>query len=158
MGSLCARLIALACVCSGAAHAGCAPDVLELRGPAGAQRFSIEVADDEAERNQGLMFREKMPLSAGMLFVYEQPKHAFFWMKNTLIPLDMIFADATGRVMQVHANAVPLDETAIDGGEGVAFVLEINGGLAQRMGITAGAEMRHPAIAQSGAVWPCSDE
>jgi len=158
MGSLCARLIALAWICGGAAHAGCATDVLELRGPAGTQRFSIEVADDEAERNQGLMFREKMPLSAGMLFVYEQPKHAFFWMKNTLIPLDVIFADATGRVMQVHANAVPLDETAIDGGEDVAFVLEINGGLAQQMGIAAGAEMRHPSIAQSGAVWPCSDE
>jgi len=158
MGSLCARLIALASICGGAAHAGCAPDVLELRGPAGAQRFRVEVADDEAERNQGLMFCEKMPLSAGMLFVYEQPKHAFFWMKNTLIPLDMIFADATGRVMQVHANAVPLDETAIDGGEDVAFVLEINGGLAQQMGIAAGAEMRHPSIAQSGAVWPCSDE
>lgn len=158
MGSLCARLIALTVICGGAAHAGCAPDVLEVRGPAGTQRFSIEVADDEAERNQGLMFREKMPLSAGMLFVYEQPKHAYFWMKNTLIPLDMIFADATGRVMQVHPDAVPLDETAIDGGEGVALVLEINAGLAKRMGIAAGAELRHPAIAQSGAVWPCSGE
>jgi hypothetical protein len=53
---------------------------------------------------------------------------------------------------------VPHDETPIDGGEGVSFVLEINGGLAQRMGIVEGAEMRHPAIAQTGAVWPCNGE
>ena len=75
-----------------------------------------------------------------MLFVYEGPRRVAFWMKNTLIPLDMIFADATGRVTRVHANAVPLDETPIDGGEGVQFVLEINGGLADAAG--AGARRR----------------
>jgi uncharacterized membrane protein (UPF0127 family) len=76
-------------------------------------------------------------------------------MRNTLIPLDMIFADETGTVTKVHENAVPLDETTIDGGPGVQYVLEINGGLAAPMGIGPGAEMRHPAIAPDAAAWPC---
>jgi uncharacterized membrane protein (UPF0127 family) len=101
------------------------------------------------------MFRESMPMSAGMLFVYEEPRRASFWMKNTLIPLDMIFADARGVVTRVHANAVPGDLTPVDGGDGVQFTLEINGGLAARMGIVEGAELRHPAIAQDTAAWPC---
>lgn len=138
-----------------AAAAACAPGTVELRGPAGQARFSVEVADDGEERAQGLMFRESMPASAGMLFVYDAPQRASFWMKNTLIPLDMIFADETGRVTKVHAEAVPGDTTPIDGGTGVRFVLEINGGLAARMGIVEGSELRHPAIPQATAVWPC---
>jgi uncharacterized protein len=96
-----------------------------------------------------------MATSAGMLFVYDKPQRASFWMKNTLIPLDMIFADPQGRVTAVHADAVPGDTTPIDGGMGVQLILEINGGLAARMGIVPGAELRHPAIAQGAAVWPC---
>jgi uncharacterized membrane protein (UPF0127 family) len=92
-----------------------------------------------------------------MLFVYPAPQRASFWMKNTLIPLDMIFADATGRVTRVHSNAVPGDETPIDGGEGVSFVLEINGGLARRLGIAPGAELRHPAVDPDTAAWPCEE-
>ena len=103
------------------------------------------------------MFRPQMDPASGMLFVYESPRRAQFWMKNTLIPLDMIFADATGRVTKVHANAIPGDLTPIDGGPGVVFVLEINGGLAARIGITPGAEMRHPAIAADIAAWPCDE-
>jgi uncharacterized membrane protein (UPF0127 family) len=70
----------------------------------------------------------------------------------------MIFADAAGRVTRVHANAVPQDETPIDGGEDVQFVLEVNGGLAAAIGIAHGAELRHPAIGQDEAVWPCAAE
>ena len=158
MGNVGSGLIAAALFWAGAAVADCAPDGLELRGPSGMQHFSIEIADTPQERETGLMFREKMPLSAGMLFVYEQPQHAQFWMKNTLIPLDMIFADASGTVTRVHANAVPQDLSVIDGGEGVRYVLEINGGMAKRMGIVEGAQMRASAIAQTDAVWPCSGE
>lgn len=141
---------------SGTAGADCAPDLVELRNAAGqVQRFHVEVADDPEEQSKGLMFREKMAMSAGMLFVFPQEKHATFWMKNTLLPLDMIFADAEGRVTRVHSAAVPLDETMIDGGEGVRFVLEINAGLAAPMGIEPGAVLRHPAVAGGGAVWPC---
>lgn len=139
----------------GLALAECRADSVDLRGPAGVARFSIEVADTPGKRAQGLMFRDSLPSAAGMLFVYEHPQHASFWMKNTLIPLDMIFADAAGRVTLVHANAIPQDETAIDGGAGVAVVLEINGGLAARLGIAPGSELRHPALDQAQALWPC---
>jgi uncharacterized protein len=136
------------------AEAACAIGRVDIRWPGGSESFAVEVADDQAERSQGLMFREALDPAAGMLFVYERPRRASFWMKNTLIPLDMIFADASGTVTRVHANAVPGDLTPIDGGEGVAFVLEINGGLAARLGIVAGAELRHPAIG-AAAAWPC---
>lgn len=135
------------------AEAACSADRVDLRWEGGGESFAVEVADDGAERAQGLMFREAMDPGAGMLFVYEEPRRVAFWMKNTLIPLDMVFADATGRVTRVHSMAVPGDETPIDGGEGVQFVLEINGGLAARLGLLPGAEMRHPAIA--AAAWPC---
>lgn len=158
MGSGGSSLIVLALVFGGAAHAACAPDTVELRGPAGVQRFSVEIADSEAERSKGLMFREHMAASAGMLFVYEQPKHAYFWMKDTLLPLDMVFADASGLVTAVHSNAVPLDETPIDGGAEVAVVLEINAGLAKRMGIAPGSVLRSAALNQSVAAWACDDE
>lgn len=151
-GWLTAGLLALL---PGAAAAACAPATIDMRGPGGSQRFSVEVADDRAERAQGLMFRESMPASSGMLFVYEAPHRAAFWMKNTLIPLDIIFADETGVVTRVHSDAVPGDTTPIDGGDGVRFALEINGGLAKRLGIVPGAEMRHPSIPQDLAVWPC---
>jgi uncharacterized protein len=137
------------------AEAACSVDRLDIRWADGRESFLVEVADDAAERAKGLMFRQKLPLSAGMLFVYEAPKRPSFWMKNTLIPLDMIFADATGTVTRVHANAVPGDLTGIDGGEGVMFVLEINGGLAAKLGIEPGTELRHPAIPAATAAWEC---
>lgn len=147
--------MALVALSSGGAAAACAPGAVELRGDFGAARFSVELADEPEERSQGLMNRESMATGAGMLFVYDAPQRATFWMRNTLIPLDMIFADETGTVIGVHENAVPLDETLIDGGPGVKFVLEINGGLAGAMGIEPGAELRHPAITEDVAAWPC---
>lgn len=138
--------------------AACSAGSVELRLPGGAtMRFSVEVADTDPERAQGLMFREAMATGAGMLFLYDAPQRATFWMKNTLIPLDMIFADATGTVTRVHARAVPGDLTTIDGGEGVLAVLEINGGLAARLGIVPGTVLRHPALDQGIAAWPCAE-
>lgn len=153
-------LIALAAAValpSGAALAACRGDTVDVRGPAGVARFSVEVADSADERALGLMNREKMASSAGMLFVYPAPQRASFWMKNTLIPLDMIFADAAGRVTRVHEMAVPGDTTPIDGGKGVTLVLEINGGLAERLGIGPGSELRSPVIDQAKAAWPCGE-
>ena len=137
------------------AEAACRENRLQLRWKTGSESFSVEVADDTAERARGLMFRETLDLGAGMLFAYDAPHHPQFWMKNTLIPLDIIFADMTGTVTRVHSNAVPGDLTPLDGGEGVGFVLEINGGLAEKLGIGAGAEFRHPAISPDQAAWPC---
>jgi uncharacterized membrane protein (UPF0127 family) len=147
----------VACLLNAAAAlAECSPEKLELRGDWGQAAFAIELADDPDERSMGLMHRESMPTMSGMLFVYEQPRRASFWMRNTLIPLDMIFADETGQVTHIHHQAKPLDETPIDGGAGVKFVLEINGGMAQTFGIGVGTELRHPSILQEDAIWPCN--
>ncbi|MGL4321660.1 MAG: DUF192 domain-containing protein [Paracoccaceae bacterium] len=143
-------------VFGGAAQAECSDTRLDLQTTSGGlSRFTVEVADDDAERATGLMNRDSMPTAAGMLFVYPRAGNVSFWMENTLIPLDMVFADSTGTVQRVHENAVPLDRTPIPGGSGIKFVLEINGGLARRMGITEGAVIRHPAIDQSVAAFPC---
>ena len=136
------------------AFAACDLERVDLRSELGLARFSVEVADTPKERSLGLMHRETMPRSAGMLFVYDKPQPVSFWMRNTLIPLDMIFMDEKGVVQRVHENALPLDETGIDGGDDIQFVLEINGGLAGRLGIVEGAELRHPAIG-ADAAWPC---
>lgn len=134
----------------------CRDDQAVLRGDWGQASFSIELADDEAERNFGLMFRESMPRSSGMLFVYPEASDSIgFWMKNTLIPLDMIFLDETGTVRKVHSNAIPHDETPIFGGDGIIAVLEINGGLAETFGINEGSQMRHPSFSGDTVAWPC---
>lgn len=140
-----------------AVYASCVDTQVDLRGDWGQARFSVEVADDPAERSQGLMDRERMARSAGMLFVYDSPQRVAFWMRNTLIPLDMIFIDATGTVARIHENAVPLDETAIPGGDAIQYVLEINAGLSSRLGIDAGTVLRHPAFGEN-AVWGCKVE
>ena len=128
---------------------------VDIRGDFGTARFGVEIADDDAERAKGLMFRESLPSGQGMLFVYDAPRVASFWMKNTLIPLDMIFVGPDGVVDTVHANAVPGDLTPIRGGDDILAVLEIRGGLAGAIGIEAGAEMRHPAFGDEAA-WPCA--
>lgn len=140
---------------TGTASAVCRDDQVQLRGDWGQARFSVEVADDEAERATGLMNRGHMAQSAGMLFVYPDSKTVSFWMKNTLIPLDMIFIDAAGVVQKVHSNATPHDTTPILGGDDIKAVLEINGGLSRRMGITAGSQIRHPAFRDDAPAWPC---
>ncbi|SFE69245.1 hypothetical protein SAMN04488523_109162 [Sulfitobacter brevis] len=149
--------IAVWAVTGAAAAQMCRQDTALLRGDWGSARFSIEIADDVAERAQGLMDRTSMPMGAGMLFVYERPTTLSFWMRNTLIPLDMLFIDARGVVQYIHHNAVPLDESPILGGDDLLAVLEINGGLAARMGIEEGTELRHPAFSGRLAAWPCDD-
>ena len=134
---------------------GCAVDQVDLRGDWGQARFFVEIADTGPERSRGLMHRESMASSAGMLFLYEKPQPTSFWMKNTLIPLDMLFIDETGVVTRIHENAIPLDTTSIDGGLDVIAVLEINGGMSEILGITEGSDLRHPFFEKNIAVWPC---
>jgi uncharacterized protein len=151
-----AALVAILFVAATAGQADCAPDRLDLRDGETLLRFDVEVVDTEASRARGLMFRESMDRFDGMLFVYERTGPVAFWMKNTLIPLDMLFFDEDGVLTRVHENAVPGDLTPIPGGDAVRYVLEINGGLADTLGIAAGAEMRHPAVLQDEAAWPCA--
>lgn len=140
---------------TGTALAACQPGKIELSGEFGSVHFDVAVADDSAERARGLMFVEDMPESAGMLFIYGVSRPVSFWMKNTYIPLDMIFIDARGVVKKVHANAVPHDTTGISSDVPVRSVLEINGGLAQKIGIVPGTRVRHPDLPQRNAAWPC---
>lgn len=153
------------------AAAACSEDRVEIRGEFGSVRFRVAVADTPETRAQGLMNVPEMPRMVGMLFVYERANTVAFWMKNTLIPLDMIFADETGAIVHIHENAVPLDETPVPGGflvdaqgqpvpgiPDIQYVLEINGGMSEQLGLAAGDQMRHPAIAPETAAWPCPAE
>lgn len=153
--------VALALIIAGHTQAetadpvACSPDQVQLRGDWGQARFSVELADDAATRAKGLMHRESMPQASGMLFVYDEARTVGFWMKDTLIPLDMIFTDETGAVVRVHSNAIPGDLNPIMGGDNIKAVLEINGGLASRLGIAPGTELRHPAFPTDVAAWKC---
>ena len=142
---------------SGSAYATCTDGQVELRGDWGQARFSVEVVDTDETRALGLMHRERLPRSAGMLFVYDAPTEPSFWMRNTLIPLDMVFVDPTGRVTRIHRDAIPHDTTPIPGGPNVLMVLEINAGLSKMLGMTEGSEMRHIRLDQSTALWPCEE-
>jgi len=152
-----AALLAAACALAtpGLAEEACDPAVLDLRDADGLLQFRVEVMDDAGERARGLMFRETLPKFAGMLFVYETPQPVAFWMKNTLIPLDMLFFDGAGRLVRIKQDARPHDETPVVGGDAIRYVLELNAGLAAEFGIEPGAELRSPALDQSAAAWRC---
>ena len=136
-------------------EAACQRNHVNLRGAWGEARFNVELAETAAQRRLGLMNRETLAGSAGMLFVYHQTRVLSFWMKDTYIPLDIIFFDETGRVVHVHPNATPLDLTSIPSQAPARYVLEINAGFAKRLGIDVGTELRHPSVLQHVAAWPC---
>jgi uncharacterized protein len=102
-------------------------------------RFRIWLATSEANRARGLMFVRSLPADGGMLFVHEEPRIISMWMKNTFIPLDMIFIRADGRVTQVEANTKPHSLSTIASREDVVAVLEVNAGIAAKLGIRPGA-------------------
>lgn len=106
--------------------------------------FQVELADTPQKRSYGLMNRMEMPEDAGMLFVFPVEQELGFWMRNTYIPLDMIFIGEGGVIEKIHEKAVPLDETPIRSGVPVIAVLEINGGVASKRGITPGDIIHHP--------------
>ncbi len=105
-------------------------------------RFTVEVARTLAEQQTGLMNRHTLLLKRGMIFPYRPPEAVAFWMKNTLIPLDMIFVRADGTIARIAASAVPLSLQPVPAGEPVGAVLEIGGGRAAALGIRAGDKVR----------------
>ena len=107
-------------------------------------RFTVEVARTEEQQRQGMMNRQSLAPDRGMIFPYDPPVPASFWMKNTLIPLDMIFIRADGTVARIEANAAPLSLDPVAAGEPVAAVLELAGGRAAELGITPGAKVAWP--------------
>ncbi len=106
--------------------------------------FQVEIASTPQEQEMGLMFRTKMAPDHGMLFEMNQTAPVVFWMKNTLIPLDMLFVAPDGIIKHIHANAVPKDLTAIPSDGPVSGVIEINGGRAKALGIAVGDRVLHP--------------
>jgi len=108
--------------------------------------FTIEIADTEAEREKGLMFRTSLAPDAGMLFDYHHEQEAAFWMQNTLIPLDMIFISAKGVVKSIHVNARPMDTTPIPSGGPIRFVMEIPGGRSEEIGLKVGDRFENSRV------------
>jgi hypothetical protein len=119
---------------------------LELVTESGTHPFLVELALTGDERSVGLMNREQMADNAGMLFRFDRQQRAMMWMKNTLIPLDMIFIRADGTVADIHRNAVPHSESIIRSSEPILYVLELNGGMADRFDIKPGNLVVHPII------------
>jgi uncharacterized membrane protein (UPF0127 family) len=114
-------------------------DCVTVHTESGAYLFTVEWAVEPAERSCGLMFREEMAADHGMVFDFQEDRAGIsFWMRNTLIPLDMIFIRATGEVVNVAENTTPLSDTGVPAAGLVRYVLELNGGTAARIGLEAG--------------------
>jgi len=122
---------------SDSVQAGSIP--LTIKAPDKTHVFTVEVARTPEEQAKGLMFRTSLPENGGMLFPFEKPRFASFWMKNTLIPLDMVFIRADGSVDRIAENTIPENlEPVVSGGE-VSAVLELAGGTAAKLGIDESA-------------------
>ena len=118
--------------------AGLQQMTLDIRSGAKTHRFTVEVARSAQEQETGLMNRPTLGPDRGMIFPYDPPQPVAFWMKNTLIPLDLIFIRADGTIARIAADAVPLSLALVPAGEPVAAVLEIAGGRAAELGILPG--------------------
>ncbi len=118
---------------------------LEFVTESGPHVFQVEVADTSDERAKGLMFRRAMPENQGMLFDFHTETPVLMWMKNTYIPLDMIFISKKGTVAKIVADTTPMSEAIIDGGRAYA-VVELNAGAAKKIGLKPGDSVRHAAF------------
>lgn len=122
-------------------------DSLVLRTADGTEReFDIELALTPQQQAQGLMYRQSLAADAGMLFVYRPARAVSMWMKNTVIPLDMLFIAEDGEIVKIVERTVPFSLTTIPSDRRVLAVLEINGGTADRLGIRPGDRVVHPAF------------
>jgi uncharacterized protein len=100
--------------------------------------IQIQIADNDDERAEGLMWRKFMPEDDGMLFIFGDEEPLTFWMKNTYITLDMVFADKSGNIVSIFPEATPLSEASIPSGQPAKYVVEVNGGFCARFGINVG--------------------
>jgi len=123
---------------------GADPHTLEIVSKGGVHVFSVELAVTDEERARGLMFRHELPDGKGMLFDFGRDQEVAMWMKNTLIPLDMMFITAGGRILRIAENTEPMSTRIIPSGGSVRAVLEVIGGTAKKYGIAAGDRVAHP--------------
>lgn len=140
--------ILLACATSpGSAEPGLDGfEPLEITTATGLHRFAVEVMRTEPQRQRGLMFRRSLPRDRGMLFTFESERPITMWMKNTFLPLDMIFIAREGRVVGLAENTEPLSERIISSGAAAFGVLELNAGAAAEIGLKVGDKVRHPVF------------
>ena len=116
---------------------------LEILTPKGRAKFMVEIADDDQERAQGLMYRKSLASDRGMLFDFKTERSVSFWMRNTYIPLDMIFIRADGRIRSIARNTTPMSDQGVPSGGPVRAVLEIPGGRAAELGVLPGDRVLH---------------
>ena len=105
--------------------------------------FTVELAVTPRQREQGLMNRREMAPDHGMLFAFGETRQVFMWMKNTYLPLDMLFIGKDGKIRSIKENATPLDESIIDSKGPIDYVLELNGGTVKRLGIRTGNRVQN---------------
>jgi uncharacterized membrane protein (UPF0127 family) len=120
---------------------------LVLKTVTGDHNFNIEVATTKEEQALGLMFRRSLPDNAGMLFIYQPPQPAVMWMKNTLIPLDMVFIAPDATVLRIETHAEPFSTKVIPSGGEISAVLELNAGQADKIGLKRGDKVVYPGLA-----------
>lgn len=123
-------------------------EVLTVETANGPVRFNVEIADDPAERARGLMFRESLADDHGMLFHFQRPERASFWMRNTVISLDIIFIGLDGRILNIAERTTPYSEASIPAAGLTRGVLEIRGGRAAELNIRPGDRVRHRIFEQ----------
>ena len=137
---------AIAPFASARAEAPLAQGRLEIRTAKASHGFSIEIVDTEEKRAEGLMFRTEMAADHGMLFDFRREQPVAFWMKNTYLPLDMIFVKADGRILSIAENTTPMSEALVPSRGAVRFVFEVVAGTSKRLGIAPGDRMIHPRM------------
>ena len=144
-------VLALLVVASGQAQAPVAfgRGELEIETARGRHHFMVELATSQDQQVQGLMFRRSLAPDAGMLFLYEDDHEIQMWMKNTLIPLDMIFIQADGTILSIAQRTVPGSLATIPSQGAARAVLEVNGGTAARLGIKPGDRVLYPGLGRS---------
>jgi uncharacterized protein len=123
-------------------------NTVEIASKTGVHIFTVGVADTEAARERGLMYRRELPEGRGMLFDFFRDQPVGFWMKNTYIPLDMIFIRGDGRIVSIAENTEPLSERVVPSGAPVRAVLEVKGGTARRLGIEPGDQVANPIFSK----------
>lgn len=123
---------------------------LEIATAATKIKFNIEIARTPRQQAQGLMFRRRLAADAGMLFLYRQPQIIRMWMKNTFIPLDMIFIGKDGRIVSIAERTIPKSLETVSSGMPATAVLEVNGGTASRLGVRVGDRINHALIGSGG--------
>ena len=120
------------------------PQTVEIASKTGVHVFTVEIADNDADRAKGLMYRKELPEGRGMLFYFQRDQEVSFWMQNTYITLDMIFIRGDGRILRIAENTEPESTKIISSGGLARGVLEVPAGTAQKYGIAPGDRVSHP--------------